>query len=132
MKFLLKAMVLTAVGAVFLTGCQSGSPDTAKNTPANAPANAARTPESKPAANAAVPAKDGATAGTMTIENAPRITLAEAKKEFDAGNVVFVDTRAAVTFSQGHVKGAINVPMEAFEQRWKEIPTGKKIIAYCS
>lgn len=77
-------------------------------------------------------------ASTPKVENAdpadaaPRITLAEAKKDFDAGNVVFVDTRAEVSYKQEHIKGAINVPAEAMETRYKEIPTDKKIIAYCS
>lgn len=65
-------------------------------------------------------------------DEAPRITLEEAKKEFDAGNAVFVDTRAEATFKNEHIKGAVNVPAEAFEAKYKEIPAGKKIIAYCS
>jgi 3-mercaptopyruvate sulfurtransferase SseA len=65
-------------------------------------------------------------------DDAPRITLAEAKKEFDAGNAVFVDTRAENTYNNEHIKGAVNVPMEAFEAKYKNIPTGKKIIVYCS
>ena len=65
-------------------------------------------------------------------DEAPRITLADAKKDFDAGTAIFVDTRAEVSYQQGHVKGSINLPMEAFEMRYKEIPTDKKIIAYCS
>ncbi|CAN5748429.1 hypothetical protein BH20ACI4_BH20ACI4_21270 [soil metagenome] len=65
-------------------------------------------------------------------DDAPRITLAEAKKEFDAGNAIFVDTRAEGSYKTEHIKGAINVPAEAAETRYKEIPTGKKIIAYCS
>jgi 3-mercaptopyruvate sulfurtransferase SseA len=65
-------------------------------------------------------------------DNAPRINLAEAKKEFDAGNAVFVDTRAESAFKQERIKGAINIPADQFEARYKQIPTGKKIIAYCS
>jgi len=64
--------------------------------------------------------------------DAPRITLADAKKDFDAGNVVFVDTRAEAAYRTEHIKGSINMPMEGFEARYKEIPTDKKIIAYCS
>ncbi len=65
-------------------------------------------------------------------DNAPRITLADAKKDFDDGKAVFVDTRAEVQYQADRVKGSVNVPMEAFEMRYKSIPTGKKIIAYCS
>jgi rhodanese-related sulfurtransferase len=61
-----------------------------------------------------------------------RLSLADAKKDFDSGNVVFVDTRAEVAYKAEHVKGSINIPMEAVETRYKEIPTDKKIIAYCS
>ena len=63
---------------------------------------------------------------------APRITLAEAKKEFDAGTAVFVDTRAEATYKNEHIKGAISIPAESAATRYKEIPPGKKIIAYCS
>ncbi|MCY7345882.1 MAG: rhodanese-like domain-containing protein [Pyrinomonadaceae bacterium] len=65
-------------------------------------------------------------------DDAPRINLTDAKKDFDAGSAVFVDTRAETDFKSEHIKGAINIPMEAVELRYKEIPTGKKIIAYCS
>ncbi len=65
-------------------------------------------------------------------DNIPRITLEEAKKDFDAQTAIFIDTRAETQYKQEHVKGAINIPMEAIETKYKEIPKGKKIIAYCS
>jgi len=65
-------------------------------------------------------------------DDAPRITLEEAKKEFDAGNAIFIDTRAEAAYKNEHIKGAINMTVDAVESRYKEIPAGKKIIAYCS
>ena len=65
-------------------------------------------------------------------DNAPRITLADAKKDFDSGKAVFVDTRSADAFKLERIKGAINVTSGDFEARYKEIPTNKKIIVYCS
>ena len=65
-------------------------------------------------------------------EEAPRISLEEAKKAFDGGDVVFVDTRAEAGYKTEHIKGAINIPAEAFQKRYAEVPKGKKIIAYCS
>ncbi len=65
-------------------------------------------------------------------DNAPRISLADAKKEFDAGTAVFVDTRAEAVYKQEHIKDAISLPLDAIEARYKELPTDKKIIAYCS
>ena len=92
-------------------------------------APAPKTTNAPVASNSASPAS--ATTDTHG-DDAPRITLADAKKDFDAGNVVFVDTRAEVQFKSERVKGSINVPMEAFEARWQSIPKDKKIIAYCS
>jgi 3-mercaptopyruvate sulfurtransferase SseA len=65
-------------------------------------------------------------------DEAPRITLEDAKKDFDAGNAIFVDSRSDGDYKNEHIKGAINIPIGAAEARWKEIPTDKKIIAYCS
>lgn len=62
----------------------------------------------------------------------PRITLADAKKEFDAGTAVFVDTRDISSYRFNRIKGAIHLPAEAASTRWNELPKDKKIIAYCS
>ena len=63
---------------------------------------------------------------------ASRISLADAKKDFDAGNVVFIDTRSKTAFDNEHVKGALNVPLNDFENAHKSLSKDKKIIAYCS
>jgi hypothetical protein len=116
MRFILTLLLVAAFAAVF-TGCQNASTTLQTN--------------AKPAAtqpkNAAPKTDEHGHA-----DDAPRISLADAKKDFDAGNAVFVDTRAEIAYKQEHIKGAINVPMEAVETRYKEIPTSRKIIAYCS
>lgn len=117
MRFILSTMAVFAVALGVLTGCQNANLSS-KNEPIK-PTNT----------NSVVVQK---TVEPKPLDDAPRITLADAKKDFDAGNVVFVDTRAEVQYKQDHIKGAINVPAEAMETRYKEIPTGKKIIAYCS
>lgn len=65
-------------------------------------------------------------------DDAPRISLADAKKDFDAGSAIFVDTRADAAYKTEHIKGSINLTMGDLEARYKELPTDKKIIAYCS
>lgn len=65
-------------------------------------------------------------------EDAPRITLADAKKAFDAGEVVIIDTRSEAQFKAERIKGSINITRDSLEMRYKSIPTGKKIVAYCS
>ena len=66
------------------------------------------------------------------VDDAPRITVAESKKDFDAGNAVFIDTRNAEAFQAERIKGAINISGADLESKYKEIPKGKKIIVYCS
>jgi predicted sulfurtransferase len=63
---------------------------------------------------------------------APRITLAEAKADFDADRAIFIDTRNADAYNLEHVKGAINITTSDDAARYNEIPKGKKIIVYCS
>lgn len=65
-------------------------------------------------------------------QDAPRITLAEAKKDFDAKTAVFIDTHAPDQYAQRHIPGSINVPANDIEPYLNKIPKGKKIIAYCS
>ena len=65
-------------------------------------------------------------------DTAQRISLADAKKDFDAGTAVFIDTHAPEHFAQRHIKGSINVPANNIDPFVDKIPKGKKIIAYCS
>ena len=71
-------------------------------------------------------------ASAPTPEEAPRISLADAKKNYDAGTALFIDTRGADSYNVEHIKGAINIPAGEFETRYTEVAKAKKIIAYCS
>lgn len=64
--------------------------------------------------------------------DAQRITLAEAKKDYDAKTAVFIDTHSPDQYAQRHIPGSINVPANNIEPYVNRIPKGKKIIAYCS
>jgi 3-mercaptopyruvate sulfurtransferase SseA len=64
--------------------------------------------------------------------DAPRITLADAKKEYDAGTAVIIDVRDPSVYKQEHIKGALNIPPAEIAANINKIPKGKKIIAYCS
>lgn len=67
-----------------------------------------------------------------TEDTAPRISLADAKKDFDAGTAVFIDTHSPEQYAQRHITGSINVPANNLVPFLDKIPKGKKIIAYCS
>jgi len=65
-------------------------------------------------------------------DDAPRIALADAKKDFDAGTALFIDTRSVEAYRDEHIKGAVSLPAATLEEHLKEIPKDRKIIAYCS
>lgn len=62
----------------------------------------------------------------------PRVSIEDAKKDFDGGNVLFVDARSPDVYKQEHIKGAINVSYGAPDSEVEKIPKGKKIIVYCT
>jgi 3-mercaptopyruvate sulfurtransferase SseA len=65
-------------------------------------------------------------------QDAPRISLADAKKAFDEKSATFIDTHVKTTYDAGHIPGAINITVQDLEAKLNTIPKGKKIIAYCS
>ena len=64
--------------------------------------------------------------------NAPRISLADAKKEYDAGTALIVDVRDSGAYKVEHVKGSLNITQWELDAKADKLPKGKKIIAYCS
>jgi len=63
----------------------------------------------------------------------PRMSVEQAKKEFDAGTAVFVDSRAESVYKLEHIKGALIMPSNVNDaDRFASLPKGKKIIVYCS
>lgn len=93
-----------------------------------APPIAVKTVPTPPAAAAAGEDDHGHSDG----KDSPRITLADAKKDFDAKTAVFLDTHAPEQYAQRHIPGSINVPANNAEPYLYKIPKGKKLIAYCS
>jgi len=65
-------------------------------------------------------------------DGASRISLADAKADFDKGASVFIDTRPEDTYKQEHIKGAINITLQDDAAKYSSIPKGRKIIVYCS
>jgi membrane protein DedA with SNARE-associated domain len=64
-----------------------------------------------------------------------RISAPELKELLDRGeNIVVVDLRSEITYRVDglKVKGAIHIPPHQFERRFKEIPTGRTVVMYCT
>ncbi len=121
MRLILSFMVFALFGFVQQDCQKEKTTTTSKTEIAKADAN--------PAANSQTTTK---TTAAAFPEEAARISLADAKKAFDASEAVFVDTRAETSYKNEHIKGAINIPADAFQTRYGEVPKNKKIIAYCS
>ncbi len=73
--------------------------------------------------------------------DAPRITQQDFKKLIAARNVVIVDTRIADVFEQGHIPGALQLPLEG-RMTWPDefeksvvprlLKTKKPVVVYCA
>src|SRR5262245_11361853 len=63
----------------------------------------------------------------------PRITVDELKKLMADQQVVVVDVRSADAYNIGHIKGAINLPVDKIRAGdYKDLPRDKRVITYCS
>lgn len=80
---------------------------------------------SKAAANNAAKPVDDA-------HDAPRISLADAKKDYDAGTAIIVDVRDVNAYKQEHIKSALNIPIADVASNMDKLSKDKKIIVYCS
>lgn len=47
------------------------------------------------------------------------------------GLVTLVDVRPPEEFAQGHISGALNIPLEGLEERLRELPAEREVVAYC-
>lgn len=59
------------------------------------------------------------------------ISREELVERLRAGDVVVLDVRPHAEFAAGHLPGAVNVPPEEIEQRLRELPKGRGVVAYC-
>ena len=71
--------------------------------------------------------------GQVADETAvPRISVADLKKAADAGRVLILDVRDASSYAEGHLPGAVNLPLETLQQKAATLKAAKTpIVAYC-
>jgi rhodanese-related sulfurtransferase len=59
-----------------------------------------------------------------------------AKSAYDGGTVLFVDARSIDAYDEGHIKGAVSLPVEEFDAMVESFldlyPADQFIITYCS
>ena len=48
-----------------------------------------------------------------------------------ASEHILVDVRTPAEFAQGHIEGAVNIPLDALPNRLSELPQDQPIVVYC-
>lgn len=61
-----------------------------------------------------------------------RIDLAAAKAAYDRGEIVFLDVREEIYYSEKHISGAISIPEDELDNRFSELSRQDLIITYCT
>jgi hypothetical protein len=88
---------------------------------------------------------NGSTSGSTTDNQAaaptaaaqasdpPRMSLETFKQLYDdpAKRPLIIDVRAAQSYQEGHIKGAVSIPETDVDARLSEIPKDKLVVAYC-
>lgn len=64
-------------------------------------------------------------------ENFEPIDRAELARRIEAGTVVVIDVRPPEEFAQGHIAGAVSVPLAELAAWARAAPKRKQIVAYC-
>lgn len=94
--------------------------------------SAACTDAARPPVAVNTPVPANTISGDEHQDDAPRISLEEAKRDFDNKTAIFIDTHAKDQYDAAHIPGAINIPTNLVKFNIDKIPKGKKLIAYCS
>jgi rhodanese-related sulfurtransferase len=62
--------------------------------------------------------------------------VARARETFSSGEVLFVDARSQDDYEDGHIPGAVSLPIGRFDERiesfLKRYPSDQPIVTYCS
>jgi 3-mercaptopyruvate sulfurtransferase SseA len=67
-----------------------------------------------------------------SVEQAERVSLADAKAAYEARKAVFVDVRDSSSFEASHIPGALSIPLNDLNIRIGELDPKMWIIPYCS
>jgi 3-mercaptopyruvate sulfurtransferase SseA len=67
-----------------------------------------------------------------SVEQVQRVTLEDAKAAYDSGNAVFLDVRDSSSYAEGHIPGAVLMPISEMPTRSGELNPKSWIIPYCT
>jgi hypothetical protein len=87
----------------------------------------------KPAANTSLSEiEDQHNESGLPYPEVERATVGEVKAAFDGENALIIDVRSEAEFLEGHMQGAISLPLSELESRIHELPTDQMIYLYCT
>ncbi len=66
--------------------------------------------------------------GRDALEPVPAAELLERVRD---GLVTVLDVRPPEEYAQGHVAGALNVPLDRLQERLRDLPADREVVAYC-
>jgi len=66
--------------------------------------------------------------GRDALEPVPAADLLERVRD---GLVTVLDVRPPEEFAQGHLAGALNVPLDRLQERLRDLPPDREVVAYC-
>lgn len=107
---------------VLLAALSCSRKEQAEGTSAPSDAGSTAAGRQQPAPPAQTPPQDGVR----------RVTVEQLKEALAKGEAVAVDVRGSVPYEQGHIRGAVSVPLGLIAQRAGELPKGKLIVTYCA
>jgi rhodanese-related sulfurtransferase len=73
----------------------------------------------------------GFVAGGLIRGEHPQIDLETVLAAEGADKPFLLDVRTAQEFANGHIPGAINIPVDDLRSRLNELPQNRRIAAYC-
>ena len=69
--------------------------------------------------------------GSAAAETTPQVKPEEAAQKVRDGEAVVVDVRARSEWDEGHIPGAVHVPLSTLQQHVAEVPKGTPVILQC-
>ncbi len=69
---------------------------------------------------------------TTELDRVPRVELEDAKRQYDAHTALFVDVRSHEDYYEGHIPGALSIPLHGAARNYATLPRNRHIILYCT
>ena len=110
-------VLATSLIALALASCAPGHDDGSDEAPGP-----------RPGYELAKSKEDGAPASTAVVST---LDVAELRALIDANQVMLIDVRTAEEFLQGHIAGAINVPVDRLDPLHLPGSGAREVVLYC-